>query len=359
MRVHHLATGGTGDSHWAAERDTAVPNRTSIYPDYLRRVRCPGVDFESHTLYLKDSRDIDRGDAKNAVDKAFELQGDVLMTSGTYLMPDLGKRITEHRLATSLRETRKKVALTGALVPLKGYQFSDAGFNFGMSLSFLSPQSNIRESVLLVMNGNVFDASSVWKDLSTATYESGDGKELSTYATMDMINFGGSIDFEPDGLDGYRASENSSVPDFLRDVVRYQKDFTSQTPYPLRDSREFGTDEIEHLSELIRLSSAPVVLITTGLFRMQEFQRMMNKMLPKEHKREQKILFTGSRFSLGTPESDAPFQLGYALGAANHLKSGVHSLVGGELIPKKENLIKRVYTPEEIQVLAQQGVKVD
>lgn len=46
--------------------------------------------------------------------------------------------------------------------------------------------------------------------------------------------------------------------------------------------------------------------------------------------------------------SDAPFNLGYALGKVGFVDPGVHVAVNGIVVPRNEDVLKVMYTPEEI-----------
>lgn len=338
----HLATGGTIDSHWDAAKDTAVPNQSSVIPDYFRDALRVGLP--SRTLFLKDSRDITRGDKLSVVDAVTEsTHSRVIITSGTYLMPDVARKVLQ-----PLQQFRshRRVVVTGSLTPIQGYSASDGGFNLGMSCALLD-EPHSEGQVHLVMNGSCFHATTVEKDLTSAQFSSNDGSDLIPYSQWTLITAGGSMDFELDGLDGLRPRRSSVVPAFFRDVVRSNKELTPLAAF-IRDSRDIAEEEISELVHLIRASKHEHILVTMGTYNIQSVAKELEGRLG-EGLGEKRIILTGSRLPLGLSDmSDAPFNLGYALGKIGFVNPGVHVAVNGVVLPRGEDVLKIMYTPEEI-----------
>ncbi len=259
----HLATGGTIDSYWDAAQDTAVPNSRSVIPEYLAEAL--RINLPSRTLFLKDSRHINRTDKGAVVDAVTEsTHSRLIITSGTYLMPDVARKVQG-----PLRQfgSHKRVVVTGSLAPIRGYSTSDGGFNLGMSFAFLEEPRSADE-VHLVMNGSCFGATSVEKDLTSAKFSSNDGLDLIPYSNWTLITAGGSMDFEFDGLDGLVPRRSSVVPAFFRDVVRSNKELTPLSAF-VRDSRDISESEVQELIRFIRSSKHEHILITMGTYNMQ------------------------------------------------------------------------------------------
>lgn len=338
----HLATGGTIDSHWNAAEDTAVPNPTSIIPAYFREAL--RLSLSSKTIFLKDSRRITRADKRSVVDAVTESNHrHTVVTSGTYLMPDIAKQIA-HTLAQF--QSNKRVVVTGSLTPIAGYSASDGGFNLGMCFALLD-QKDLPGQAYLVMNGSCFHGDNVEKDLTSAQFGSTDGVDVVPYSHWTLISSGGSIDFELDGLDGLRPRRSSTVPTFLRDTVRTNKEFTAVASSP-KDSREIEDAEINELLRNIRASKHDHIMITMGVYEMQKIAQALEDRLG-ESLGNKRILLTGSRVPLGLSDmSDAPFNLGYGLGKIGFLNPGVHVAVNGVVLPRQEDILKVMYTPEEI-----------
>lgn len=338
----HLATGGTIDSHWDAAKDTAIPNQSSIVPEYFRSAL--RLALTSRTLFLKDSRDITRGDKNSVVDAVTEsTHPRIVVTSGTYLMPDVARKIL-----SPLQQfgSHRRVMVTGSLTPIRGYSASDGGFNLGMSLALLD-EPRTEGQVYLVMNGSCFHARDVEKDLTSAQFSSNDGTDLIPYNQWTLITAGGSMDFELDGLDGLRARRSSVVPGFFRDAVRVNKEVTPLAAF-IKDSRELDEREVAELVNFIRSSKHEHILMTLGIYNMQAIAKELETRLG-EGIGNKKIILTGSRTPLGLSDmSDAPFNLGFALGRMGFVEPGVHVAMNGVVVPRNEDVLKIVYTPEEI-----------
>jgi L-asparaginase len=163
-KVHVIITGGTIDAEWNAARDTAVTREESIIPAYLDKLKLD-IDFTYKTVCMKDSRELTHDDLKaiaDAVENAAGGGAKVLITHGTYTMPDTARYIQAH-----LKDTSKAVILTGSLVPLEGYSMSDAPFNLGFSIATLL---TMEPGVLLSMNGSLFTPQEVAKNMSEARF---------------------------------------------------------------------------------------------------------------------------------------------------------------------------------------------
>jgi L-asparaginase len=91
-RIHFVITGGTIDSYYEATKDTAVPNKESIIPEYIQSIKPFDLDAEFTTVCMKDSRDITSED-RNQILKTIEdsSHNKILITHGTYTMPDTAR----------------------------------------------------------------------------------------------------------------------------------------------------------------------------------------------------------------------------------------------------------------------------
>lgn len=165
-----MITGGTIDSEWDPSRDTAVTAQESILPTYFNKIKLD-FDLTYQTVVMKDSRQLTPEDIRSicaAVDAA--PSDKVLVTHGTYTMPDTARYLDKNM------KTNKAVVITGSVIPLKGYDMSDAPFNLGFALATLQ---NMDSGVKLVLHGHVFNPDDVAKNLSEGRFFSIDelGKE--------------------------------------------------------------------------------------------------------------------------------------------------------------------------------------
>jgi L-asparaginase len=162
--IHFIFTGGTIDSYYDGSKDTAVPNKHSVIPDYLKQLKLY-INFKFTEICMKDSRQITDKDTK-AVCDAVETSPCkmIIITHGTYTMPD-----TARYLDKNLSRKDQKIVLTGSMIPLKGFEFTDAPFNLGFALANVK---NIENGVYVAMNGNLFTAENVAKQLTEGRFYS-------------------------------------------------------------------------------------------------------------------------------------------------------------------------------------------
>lgn len=161
--IHFILTGGTIDSSFDPTKDSLVIGDKSHIENFVTNLNLHNsTKFE--IAVLKDSREIRHTDRqkilemiKNSAHKMF------IITHGTYTMPD-----TAQYLIDELEASDKVVVLTGSMIPLKGFEFSDGGFNLGYALAkvqCLSP------GVYICMNGRVFDPYKVDKNRMKGRFE--------------------------------------------------------------------------------------------------------------------------------------------------------------------------------------------
>lgn len=162
--VHFILTGGTIDSYYKGEIDTAVPNKHSVIPNYLKGLKLY-LNLKFTEVCMKDSRSLTKQDLKK-ICKEIEKSPykNIVITHGTYTMSD-----TARYLKANLKRKDKKIILTGSMVPLKGFDFTDAPFNLGYSIGNLK---NIDNGIYLCMNGTIFTPEEVAKNLSEGRFYS-------------------------------------------------------------------------------------------------------------------------------------------------------------------------------------------
>lgn len=161
--IHFILTGGTIDSHFNPARDAVeIGGKTSI-PDYLRMLKLhPAVELTE--LFLKDSRDIRYTDRKKLLDVVQKSPHKrIVITHGTYTIPD-----TAQYLKDQLGKTGKTIVFTGSMIPLRGFDLSDAGFNLGYAVASVQ---TLPAGVYICMNGKVFDPKQVDKNKIEGRFE--------------------------------------------------------------------------------------------------------------------------------------------------------------------------------------------
>jgi L-asparaginase len=162
--IHFVITGGTIDSYYDGSKDTVIPNKKSVIPNFVKNLK-----LYSKTIFtevcMKDSRDLGQSDLKNilnAIEKSSHRK--IIVTHGTYTMPD-----TSRYLKARLKDNKKTIILTGSMIPLMGFSPSDAPFNLGFAIAKLQ---DLQPGIYVCMNGKVFESSEVTKIISEGRFVS-------------------------------------------------------------------------------------------------------------------------------------------------------------------------------------------
>lgn len=356
--IEHIATGGTIESVWVPERDAAIPQVSSFAGNYFQFLAKRGYpDITSETLMLKDSREITIDDKKQIARRVAEsATRKTIVTSGTYLMTEIGRRIQTHP-SMHRNPFDKRVAMVSCLTPLEGFSMSDGAFGLGMAHAILE-NPNINAPVVGVVNGMAASIDQLEKDLTTATFESIDtSNSLLGYGRYTLIPAGGTIDFVFDGLDGVEPAATSFIPNYLRQKVRTTIEFDS-TPPILKDSRQLSDDDMDKVVDLVREAPTEFVMITAGLLRMAQLRDRLASGLSTGEHRDRRVLITGARYMLNSlDKSDAPYNLGYAHGKLGAVDPGVHIAVTGRVIGDYENPLPYCYNDAELKIIGYDPVE--
>ena len=354
LNVHHIATGGTLDSTWDPPADTSVPLKESIVPHYIKDVARFHGGFTSETIFLKDSRQVTRSDRLQITNQVIESGAqNILCTTGTFLMPDIGKSLASHPSEDLFKHLERKAVLTGALKPIQGYTLSDGPFNLGMSLAIM--EQDFDYTTLIVMNGSCFPAEHVTKDLTTAKFNFDAGPDLLPFDNFFLIPLGGTIDFQLSGLDTMVPRSSSIVPTYLRDHVRVNRAFSSTTPF-IKDSRKLTKDDLRKVTDLVNSVENNNILITMGLYHMWDVYDFLLENC-KEALKVKRVMITGSRLPLeGVDFSDAGFNIGYALGMVEFLPPGAYVSVCGKVLTQGEDIFRLVFHEDEQEQLKEMKV---
>lgn len=161
-KIHFIFTGGTIDSHWDGKLDTSIVNSKSVIPDYFATLIIYS-DISSETICMKDSRQLtidDMEKIKNSVENS--PTNKIIITHGTYTMPDTAKYLKAH-----LVRKDRTIIFTGSMIPLKGFESSDAPFNLGYAIAKVE---ELPPGIYLCMNGKVFNPDEVVKNLSEGKF---------------------------------------------------------------------------------------------------------------------------------------------------------------------------------------------
>lgn len=354
-RMLHIATGGTIDAYWEPNKDTAVSGKTSVVEDYLRNVVRLKEGFRHNNLMQKDSREITWADRGLIISNAIEApEQDLMITAGTYLMTDIARDIGANPFLSS--NSSKRIILTGALKPMRGFLRSDAGFNLGMSVGLF--QTDMAPGSYVVMNGSCFKGETVSKDLSSATFNSIPGVDLIPFQSFTYIAAGGTFDFQLNGLDGLAPTEFSAVPNYLRDDVKINHFFNAATPFVL-DSRKLNEDHLKEIINIINFTNDDHIVITCGLYRIKMIQEYIQNSLSPDVLKSKKIVLTAARLPLSVTDiTDATFNLGYSFAKLGFVQPGVHIALNGQMMTNmsQENILREIFTPSELTQLVNEKV---
>lgn len=163
MKINIITTGGTIDKiYFDAKSDYQVGD--PVIGELLRRMEA-GFEFAVTSVLRKDSLDLTDEDRQLIVDRAKECDSDyVLVTHGTDGMVETGKWLRE-------QVPQKRIVMTGALQPA-AFRETDAVFNIGCALGALQA---VQPGVYIAMNGQLFDAGKVRKNVPANRFEATDG----------------------------------------------------------------------------------------------------------------------------------------------------------------------------------------
>jgi len=158
--IHFIVTGGTIDSVWDGSKDTVVVSEESVLPEFFANLQ-RNLKFYEEIVFteicMKDSRAINDEDRKKLLETIEESNSNkIIITHGTYTMPD-----TARFLKVNLKRKDQVISLTGSMVPIKGFDYSDGPFNLGYALAQVQTLSS---GVYLCMNAKVFKPEEVRKN---------------------------------------------------------------------------------------------------------------------------------------------------------------------------------------------------
>lgn len=167
-KIEVIITGGTIDSIWSGAKDTVVVSGNSVLPEYFAELSKNLVLYDElhfNEACMKDSRQITDDDRNRMLQliKSTDAKK-ILITHGTYTMPD-----TARFLEKSLKRNDQTIIITGSMVPIKGFDFSDGPFNLGYAFAQLQL---LPPGIYICMNGRAFKPAEVSKNVSEGRFYS-------------------------------------------------------------------------------------------------------------------------------------------------------------------------------------------
>ena len=160
MAIRVLVTGGTIDGFDYEWESDAPKKKKSRIPTILRHARITHPHAIT-VLFLKDSRFISISDLEKIADACRSCKEKrIMITHGSITMASTAKYIAKKKLG-------KTIVISGAITPVATLS-SDSKFNIGFA--FAAAQS-LPQGVYVAMNGRIFPASNVRKNLKTQYFE--------------------------------------------------------------------------------------------------------------------------------------------------------------------------------------------
>jgi L-asparaginase len=157
--IQILVTGGTFDKEYN-ELDGSLYFKETHLQEMLEKGRSR-LDLQIETLFMKDSLEFTENERAKIQQACAKASSDrILITHGTDTMTQ-----TAEYLANQI--SAKTIVLTGAMIPYK-FGSSDGMFNLGSALAFVQI---LPPGVYISMNGKIFEAGSVRKNLSKGEFE--------------------------------------------------------------------------------------------------------------------------------------------------------------------------------------------
>jgi len=133
---------------------------------YLKNLVKPHFTYDIDNVCQKDSREITKEDlSKLWASVKSSKEENILITHGTFTMKNTAKFLEGLLEKENLK---RKIIITGAMVPIVGFSISDAGFNLGYSLASFDA---VQYGVYLCMNGGIFKADEVEKNVNLLRFE--------------------------------------------------------------------------------------------------------------------------------------------------------------------------------------------
>lgn len=154
---------------------------------------------------------------------------------------------------------------------------------------------------------------------------------------QDEITFiatGGTIDSKFHGASERKViKDESGIPDYIREVINPH--FTSFYKKAIMiDSLDMVDDHRVHIVEAIHSSTTEKIVITHGTDTMVQTAQYIEKNIPNLNKT---IVIVGSMIPLdGFYQSDAPFNLGYAIAQVQNRQHGVYICMNSQCFSTDE-----------------------
>lgn len=172
---------------------------------------------------------------------------------------------------------------------------------------------------------------------------------------IQLLLTGGTIDAEFDpSLDTPISSTRSHIKPYLLKFIQPEFDIFEKA-ITLVDSRDITDNMRQVIFDHILDSRSDYIVLTHGTYTMAETGRYLkDKIENNKRVKDKRIVIVGSFYPLvGFSSSDAPYNLGYAIGVVEYLKPGVYLAMNSRLFDPFEvdkNIVKGKFMRKAVSV---------
>lgn len=164
-KIHFIITGGTIDKSYNPVTEKPESHNISVIPDYIQKIIQPHFPLSFETPCLKDSLDITDDFRAHLVELIQKNEAKkIIITHGTSTLTNTAEFLEKHLDP----QTDKTIVLVGAMIPLKEFAMSDAGFNLGYAIATVK---NSDPGVYLCMNAQTYKPGHVRKNIEKGQFE--------------------------------------------------------------------------------------------------------------------------------------------------------------------------------------------
>ena len=143
-----------------------------------------------------------------------------------------------------------------------------------------------------------------------------------------VVIAGGTIDGVWDSSqDTMVVAPPSTVPSYFSHMQLYDSLVFSEVC--VKDSRAITEEDRADIAKTIEESDAKKFIITHGIYAMPETASFLESNLKRK---DVAIIFVGSKTPLKWPDSDAAFNIGYALSKIQDIKPGIYIAMNGKCL---------------------------
>lgn len=159
-----------------------------------------------------------------------------------------------------------------------------------------------------------------------------------------IIKTGGTIEFiDPayDAINKQLMKLDATIESYLRSLIKPHFNFSSES-IAEKDSRDISEEDREKLTKVIQATPHTNIVVTHGTFTMRDTAEY----LEQKTFNDKKIILTGSMIPItGFANSDAGFNLGYAIASFSSIEPGVYLSMNGGIfkysdVAKNEDLFR-------------------